>query len=105
MKNAIASVEIYAHEPGEAVRRLTLVIDQPRRAEGAAPSWICRVALADLHRPSEVTAADSVAVLAAALDLARRWLVALEGRGIRLTRDRAGEIAYSIAPDLLTARS
>jgi len=106
MKNAIASVEIFAHEPDEGVRRLTLVIDQPRRRDGTngADGWVCRVALADEHRPLEITATDSVAVLVAALDQADRWLGELENRGIRLTRDRAGAISYSLAPELLADR-
>lgn len=104
MKNAIASVEIYVHEPGETVRRLTLVIDQPRRADPAEEGWICRVALANLHRPREIAGPDSVSALASALGQAGRWLVELEEQGMRLTRDRAGEIGHSLAHDLLEKR-
>lgn len=93
MKEAIASVEIFAHRRGEAVRRWTLVIGAPRRVESGT-DWRCRVALADLHRPLELTGPDSVDVLAQALARARDWLDALEADGFALFRDRSGTQPY-----------
>ena len=98
MKGAIASVEIFtaAAEAGEeGRRRLTLTITAPERSDDA-DRWICRVALADLHRPTEVLGPDSVSALAAALDQARDWLAALAAQGTALFRDRTGESPFDL---------
>ena len=89
MKNAIATVEIFALREGESARRLTLVIARPERTEQGDP-WSCRVALADLHRARTVHALDSFLALSRALELARGWLAELESSGLSLARDRAG---------------
>ena len=88
MKGAIASIELFASRAGEDTRRLTLTVGTPER-EGDA-GWVCRVALADLHRPESIVAPDSVSALAAALAQGRAWVDALEADGCVLTRDRAG---------------
>ena len=108
MKGAIASVELYAWggSPGTPLdsgglatgpaepRRLTLVIGAPvRNADDSG--WTCRVALADLERPVEVVAGDSVAALTAALARGEMWLDALRSEGVVFTRDRAGNEPYS----------
>ncbi len=93
MKGAIASSEIFAHRGNEPVKRLTFVIGKPRRAE-QGKGWICRVALADLHRPESLAGTDSVEVLARALARGRSWLAALEADGFSLCRDRFGERPY-----------
>ena len=52
MKGAIASVEIFVAEAGATEgqrRRLTLTVTAPERADDGE-GWVCRVALADLHR-------------------------------------------------------
>ena len=95
MKGAIASVEIYAHREDQPVQRLTLVIGEPRRADEGS-GWICRVALADLHRSESLAGTDSVDVLAQALVLGRSWLAALQADGFRLCRDRGGERPYRL---------
>ena len=97
MKGAIASVEIYAHREGAAVRRLTLVVSEPRTTPDPA-RWICRVALADLHRPEEIVGTDSVEALCRAVERGRRWIEDLRSDGFVLTRDRAGSIPY-VRPD------
>ena len=89
MRNAIATVEIFALRAGESARRLTLVIGRPERMEQADP-WSCRVALADLHRARTVDAPDSILAISRALELARGWLAELESSGLSLARDRAG---------------
>ncbi len=92
MKGAIASVEIFAVRDGGPVERLTLTLTAPDRArrEGdAEPVWVCRVALARRHRPRSLEAPDSVAALAAALEMGRGWLAALLDEGHVLWRDRA----------------
>ncbi len=116
MKGAIASVELFAWarpmaEKAEASgpRRLTLVVGTPARSPDNS-GWTCRVALADLQRPVEVAAADSVGALSAALAQGEVWLDELRGEGIVFTRDRAGKEAYvaevpvaTIAPVTTTA--
>lgn len=107
MKNAIATVEIFASRPpvvagqgAERARRLTLVISMPERKKGAGSpeagpdAWSCRVALADLHRPETVHAPDSILVLVRALERARGWLAELEAQGFTLARDREGSQAF-----------
>ena len=117
MKGAIASVELFAipasggpagtggasdaSEP-PAARRLTLTVTAPERADGASEAaegavWQTRVALADLHRPVTVAAADSVSALACALAQAAAWLTSLEAQGLRLHRDRAGTRPFVLA--------
>lgn len=100
MKGAIASVELFAWErpTPEAARdprprRLTLVVGAPSpNVDGSG--WVCRVALADLKRPHEVEAADSLAALSEAIACGEAWLDELRGEGAVLTRDRAGNEAY-----------
>lgn len=96
MKNAVASVEIYAHRPladGEApeVRRLSLVIGAPERAPDGS-GWSCRVALADIERPQTCLGPDSFSALQRALAQGRRWVMGLEEQGWTLWRDRAGSL-------------
>lgn len=100
MKGAIASVELFAWarraaEKADAAgpRRLTLVVGAPVCSPGDS-GWTCRVALADLRRPVEVAAADSVAALSAALARGEAWLDELRDEGIVFTRDRAGHEPY-----------
>ena len=98
MKGAIASVEIFAAEAGAASadrRRLTLTVTAPERM-GDAEGWICRVALADLHRPTPVEGPDSVTALAAAIEQGRAWLDALGAQGTILFRDRTGESRFEL---------
>jgi hypothetical protein len=101
MKGAVASVEIFAlsgerNEAFSRARRLTLTITAPERGTGESGGWTCRVALADLHRPETIRAADSVSALSGALAQARSWLGALRAQGMLLARDRAGESIFSL---------
>lgn len=89
MRDAIASVEIFAHRGDEPVQRLSLVIGAPA-ANREAGTWTCRVALANLHRSEELVGRDSVEALTLALARGREWLLALETGGFVLYRDRAG---------------
>jgi hypothetical protein len=93
MKGAIASVEIYALRGDEPIERLSLVVSAPSLASDGQ-EWTCRVALANVHRPEEVVARDSVEVLARALARARDWLVGLEASGYALYRDRGHREPY-----------
>ena len=95
MKGAIGSVEIFAHRGEDPVRRLTFVVGEPKLASTEA-RWTCRVALANLHRPVEITGRDSVGVLGEALARGREWLFALEADGFELFRDREGRDPYKI---------
>lgn len=110
MKDAIATVEIFAHRGEEPVQRLSLAIGMPRVLASEStvaaasrdpslagrPRWSCRVMLANLHRPVEIEGADSVEVLAGALTRARDWLAMLRAEGFELYRDRAGEIPLTL---------
>lgn len=95
MKGAMATVEIFARQAGgeERERRLTLVLSAPER-DAAAGGWVCRVALADLHRAQGAAGRDSVEALSSALRLARSWLDGLRAQGFDVTRDRDGEIPF-----------
>ncbi|MCR9094307.1 MAG: hypothetical protein NXI30_08825 [bacterium] len=110
MKGAIASVELFAAEAAEAANaadgadsaeaagartRLTLTLSAPERASDGG-AWVCRVALANLHRPIEVAGPDSVTALASALAQARAWLAELRAQGKTLFRDRTGESAFEL---------
>jgi len=95
MKTAIASLEVFAHREGEAVRRLSLVVGTPAPT-GKDGAWSCRVALANLHRAEQIEARDSVEVLALAIARGREWLLALEADGFTLFRDRAGQLPYDV---------
>ena len=97
MKEAIATVEVFAHRASRDagstpdVRRWTLVVGAPSRsAEGSG--WACRVALADVRRPEAVFATDSVSALARGISHGRAWLEELECEGWALFRDRAGTL-------------
>lgn len=112
MRDAIATVEIFARpasgkstgsQPRDlpsqtgassgGARRLTLVISKPER-DREGRGWLCRLALADLHRPMTIAAPDSVLVLERALAQARGWLAELEASGLVLWRDRDGTVPF-----------
>ena len=95
MKGAIASVEIFARNAQGESRRLTLTITEPER--NGDEGWSSRVALADVHRPREWRAADSVSALAQALACARSWLDGLRRDGYALHRDRAGKEPFELS--------
>lgn len=97
MKGAIASVELFAAESGgegTGRTRLTLTVTAPERC--ADGGWVCRVALANLHRPTEVGGPDSLTALAAAIDRARTWLAELAAEGTTLFRGRTGESRFEL---------
>jgi hypothetical protein len=97
VKGAIASVELFA-DAGSAEgsrTRLTLTISAPERAVDRE-TWVCRIALANLHRPTEVAGVDSVTALAAALAQARAWLAELAAQGTTLFRARSGEARFEL---------
>ena len=93
MRDAIASVEIFAHRGDEPVQRLSLVLGAPA-ADREAGTWTCRVALANLHRAEGLAGHDSVEALSLALARGREWLAALEADGFVLYRDRAGSVPF-----------
>lgn len=97
MKGAIASVELFADalSQEEGRTRLTLTISAPERAVDRG-TWVCRIALANLHRPMEVAGVDSVTALAAALDQARAWLAELAAQGTTLFRGRTGQARFEL---------
>jgi hypothetical protein len=92
VKGTIASTELYVFDGGAKPRRLTLTITAPEREpEGG---WVCRVALANLHRPQPASGIDSVAALEEALARARGWIGELRAQGLVLCRDRAGQFTF-----------
>ena len=95
MKGAIASVEIFVQRGDEPVERLSLVVSAPIVSSASADrKWICRVALANLHRATEIEGADSVEALSRALARGRDWLVGLQDEGFALYRDREQQLPY-----------
>lgn len=93
MKDAIASVEIFVQRGDEPMQRLSLVVSAPA-SDRDTGKWVCRVALANLHRAEELAGHDSVEALNLALARGREWLLALENSGFLLYRDRAGRDPY-----------
>jgi hypothetical protein len=96
LKGAIAAVDFFVSDGQAKPRRLSLVISAPERSP-SGETWRCRLALADLHPPIVIVGADSVDVLARALDQARIWVAELRQPGQSLTRDRAGEIPFELS--------
>jgi hypothetical protein len=96
LKGAIAAVEFFVSDGQTKPRRLSLAISAPERST-AEESWQCRVVLADLYPPVVIIGADSVDVLARALDQARLWLTELRQPGHALTRDRDGEVPFELS--------
>ena len=97
----MASVEIFAQRGEEPIQRLSLVVSAPtpttpNSASDPDRKWICRVALANLHRPVVTEGSDSVVVLARALRLGRDWLAALQAEGFELYRDRQKQRPYQL---------
>ena len=95
MKDAIATVEIFAEREGSGIDRLSLVVGSPER-RSSGEGWQCRVALADFARPETLSGRDSFEALALALTRARVWIRELEAQGRVLTRDRAGKIPFEL---------
>jgi hypothetical protein len=93
VKTTIATSEIFGIDPDGAVRRLTVAIGAPVRAEDSA-GWICRMALADVVRPVGVAGADSFLALAAAVARVRSEMLRLQSEGWIFARDRDGQGSF-----------
>ena len=109
MRTTVAASEIYGIDPGGARRRLTLAVGAPRRVDGE-PGWQCRVAVADVLRPTTVVGEDSLVALATGLERIRALLGELRGQGWSLSRDRAGREpidsdAWPVASDIRETRA
>lgn len=89
MRTTIASSEIFGVDPDGADRRLTLAVGAPRRREDAS-GWQCRVAVADVLRPTTVVDDDSLRTLARALARIRESLGELRAQGWSLSWDCDG---------------
>jgi hypothetical protein len=89
MRTTIASSEIFGTDPDGAARRLTLAIGSPRRVDGES-GWQCRVAVADVLRPTTVAGTDSFVALALAVARVRSLLGELRAQGWSFSLDHAG---------------
>jgi len=89
MRTTIASSEIFGTDSDGAPRRLTLAVGTPRPVDGEA-TWRCRVAVADVLRPTTVVGSDSFVALALAIARIRGLLGELHAQGWSLSLDRAG---------------
>ncbi|HIF94515.1 MAG TPA: hypothetical protein EYQ60_15550 [Myxococcales bacterium] len=95
LKGAIAAVEFFVSDGQNRPQRLSLAISAPVRSTSEG-SWRCRVVLADRYPPAVIDGADSVDVLARALDQARVWITELRQPGHALTRDREGDFPFEL---------
>lgn len=89
MKTTIATSEIFGIDPDGAIRRLTVAVGAPTQSVDAA-GWSCRVAVADVVRPSGIAGRDSFSALAAAVAAVRAELVRLQTEGWAFARGRDG---------------
>jgi len=96
VRTTIASSEIFGIDPEGEPRRLTLAVGAPKRLDGAV-EWQCRVAVADILRPTTVSGDDSLVALAAAIERVRALLAELRAEGWTFSVDSHGR--ESIDPD------
>jgi len=81
VRDAIATTELFAEEPGRARRSFIVSIARPQRADGGA--WRCRVKMTGDRFDRTLEAQDSLHSLARALDAIRDQLASLEAEGWR----------------------
>jgi len=96
VKTTIASTEFYGVAPGGERKRLTVAVGTPvrdRRGEG----WRCKVAIADVLRPTAIGGADSFEALARAVARVRQHLAGLQAEGWEFSLDRSGREALDLA--------
>jgi hypothetical protein len=89
MKTTIATSELFGWNPEGTPKRLTIAVGAPTQ-QGDGTGWQCRVAVADLVRPTEMSGSDSFAALAAAVSAVRAELTRLQGDGWWFASDSAG---------------
>lgn len=89
MKTTIACQEFYGAPPGGPRQRLTVAVGAPVR--GAADEfWSCKVAIADVLRPTVVVGDDSFEALARAVSWVRQHLAGMRAEGWQFSTDGAG---------------
>jgi hypothetical protein len=92
MRTTIASAEIYGLAPAGERKRLTIAVGTPGRLT-RGEGWQCKVAIADVLRPTAVGGADSFQALARALAYVRQNLARLGEEGWEFSHDGAGREA------------
>lgn len=80
MRDAIATTELFAEEPGEARRSFIVSIARPRPENGG---WACRVKMTGGRFDHTLEAADSLHALTEALAAIRAQLASLQSQGWR----------------------
>jgi hypothetical protein len=80
MRDAIATTELFAEEPGEVRRSFIVAVARPQLANGG---WRCRVKMTGNRFDRTLAAHDSLHALACALDAIRDQLASLEAEGWR----------------------
>ena len=89
MKTTIACQEFYAARPGSQRQRLTVAVGTPVRST-ADDSWSCKVAIADVLRPTVIIGDDSFEALARAVSWVRQHLADMRAEGWEFSTDREG---------------
>jgi hypothetical protein len=87
MRTTIAASEFFGTAPDGDCKRLTVAVGTPAPS-GDGSAWRCKVAIADVLRPTEVHGDDSFTALARAIGRVRTHLASLETDGWRFYRDR-----------------
>jgi hypothetical protein len=86
MRTTIAASEFFGTTPDGDRRRLTVAVGTPAQS-GDGAAWRCKVAIADVLRPTQVDGDDSFMALARAVARVRKQLADLEAEGWRFYRD------------------
>lgn len=89
MRDAIATTELFAEEPGQARRSFIIAIARPEPDEDG---WRCRIKMTGNRVDRTVSAADSLHALARALDAAREALAELEAQDWRFFATREATV-------------
>jgi hypothetical protein len=89
VKTTIASTEFYGAPPGGERKRLTVAVATPVR-DRYGEGWECKVAIADVLRPTAIGGADSFEALARAVACVRQHLADLQEEGWEFSLDRDG---------------
>ncbi len=88
MRDAIATTELFADEPGHERRSFVVALARPERSGDA---WRCRIKMTGNRIDRTLSADDSLHALARALAAVREELAALEAKGWRFFATREAD--------------
>jgi hypothetical protein len=89
VKTTIACQEFYGAPPGGERQRLTVAVGRPVHST-TDDFWSCKVAIADVLRPTVVVGGDSFEALARAVSWVRQHLAGMRAEGWEFSSDREG---------------